>query len=176
MSDDLTEDEMEALSQAMGDEEPKAEDARDEASGTEKPAAAPASSAAPAQPEGSTATAVASEAATTPESAQIAKAQFMQLEDLANAAELPPQDLERMADISVHVEVVLGSTRKTLEEILKLQSGSVVELERLAGEPLEITANGQLIARAEVVVIDGNFGVKIVEIAGTKRKLSVIAG
>ncbi len=104
----------------------------------------------------------------------ITRAQFMQLEEALNSSGLPPQDIDRMSDVQVQVEVVLGSTRMALEEVLKLNTGSVVELNKLAGEPVEILVNSRLIARAEVVVIEDNFGVKVLEIVGTKQKLSAI--
>ena len=77
-----------------------------------------------------------------------------------------------MYDVKVNVEVILGTTRMTLEDILKLQSGSIVELNKLAGEPVDVIANGKIIARAEVVVIDDNFGVKILEIIGSRNKFA----
>jgi len=104
----------------------------------------------------------------------ISHIQFMQLEELAEATNLPPKKLERMQNLKVCVEVELGRTKLPLEDILKLHQGSVVELDKLAGEPVDLLANGQLIARAEIVVIEDNFGVKILEIAGTKKKLSIM--
>lgn len=166
MSDDLTEDELEALSKAMGDG--GFEDSLAKASPPEEmPSSAPSLQSGFGGMQGSQASAGVS---------SIAHAQFMQLEEVAAAVDLPPQELERMSDVKVSVEVVLGSTRKSLEEILRMQQGSVVTLERLAGEPVDITANGQLIARAEVVVIDDKFGVKILDIVGTHKKLSVLQG
>jgi flagellar motor switch protein FliN/FliY len=104
----------------------------------------------------------------------ISKAQFMQLEELASATDIPPKDLERMHDLKVNVEVKFGTTKMPLEDILKLSTGSVIELDKLAGEPVDITANGKLISRAEIVVIEENFGIKILEIIGTKQKLAVV--
>ena len=98
----------------------------------------------------------------------------MQLEEVAAAADIAPASLDKMRDLKVNVQVVLGTTKMTLENVLKLHSGSVVELNKLAGEPVDITANDKLIARAEVVVIDGNFGVKIIEIAGMQQKLRAV--
>lgn len=106
----------------------------------------------------------------------ISQAQFVQLEELATAADIPPANLEKMQDLKVNVQAVLGRSRMPLEEVLKLQQGSLVELDKLAGEPVEITANGKTIARAEVVVIDGSFGVKIIDIAGMRQKLSAAGG
>ena len=159
--DDLSNDEVESLSQAMGDGV-----ATEDATNGETPP--PAEAVKDAPPE-----------ANEPESPAkseegISRAQFMQLEEIANAADLPPNELKRMHDIKVNVEVLLGTAKMPLEEILKLQPGSTVELNRLAGEPVDIFANDQLIARAEVVVVDDSFGVKILEIAGTVQKLKVL--
>lgn len=156
--DDLTDDEVEAVSQAMGDE--VKEDVRD-------PAEAPAAPNSPSAPKDGTSNSAAT--------GSISRAQFMQLEEVAVAADVPPADLKRMQDVKVKVEVVLGQTKMPLEDVLKIHPGSVVELNKLAGEPVEILANGQLIARAEVVVIDETFGVKILEIVGTKQKLGVVS-
>jgi len=104
----------------------------------------------------------------------ISRAQFMQLEEVAAAADIPPASLDKMKDLKVNVQVVLGNSRMTLENILKLQTGSVVELDKLAGEPVDIMANDKLVARAEVVVVDGNFGVKVIEIAGMQQKLRAV--
>lgn len=103
------------------------------------------------------------------------RAQFMQLDDSVDTSSLPVEDMSKLYDIKVKVEVVLGQTRMSLEEILKLHPGSCVELRKLAGEPVDVFANGRLIARAEVVVIENTFGIKILEIAGTKQKLRSIA-
>lgn len=69
-------------------------------------------------------------------------------------------------DVPLQVTVELGRTRKLIREILELGPGSVVELDKLAGEPVDILANGKQIAKGEVVVIDENFGVRITEIVG----------
>lgn len=68
-------------------------------------------------------------------------------------------------DVPLQVTVELGRTKKTIKEILDLAAGSIVELDKLAGEPVEIQVNGNLLAKGEVVVIDENFGVRITEIA-----------
>ena len=107
--------------------------------------------------------------------ASISKAQFMQLEELAAEANIPAASIARLFDVKVDVEVILGKKKVALEEVLKLQPGSLVELNRMAGEPVDLTANGKLIARGEVVVIEDHFGIKILEIAGTRQKLGVVA-
>ena len=69
-------------------------------------------------------------------------------------------------DVPLQVTVELGRTRKLIREILELGPGSVIELDKLAGEPVDILVNGKQIAKGEVVVIDENFGVRITEIIG----------
>lgn len=101
----------------------------------------------------------------------IAKAKFLQLEELAEAANLPANEISKLADIKVHVEVILGQTRLPLEEVLNVHKGTVIELDKLAGEPVDLYANDILIAKGEVVVIDDSFGVKVLEISGTNQDL-----
>lgn len=73
-------------------------------------------------------------------------------------------------DVPLQVTVELGRTKKTIKEILDLAAGSIVELDKLAGEPVEIQINGHLLAKGEVVVIDENFGVRITEIASPAER------
>jgi len=65
------------------------------------------------------------------------------------------------------VSVELGTTSKTVKEVFAIGEGTILELDKLAGEPADVKANGVLIAYGEVVVINENFGVRITEIAGT---------
>lgn len=73
-------------------------------------------------------------------------------------------NINLILDVPLQVTVELGRTRKLIREILELTPGSVLELDKLAGEPVDILANGKLIAKGEVVVIDENFGVRITDI------------
>ena len=73
-------------------------------------------------------------------------------------------------DVPLQVTVELGRTRKSIKEILELSNGSIVELDKLAGEPVEIQVNGRYLAKGEVVVIDENFGVRITEIASPAER------
>jgi len=77
---------------------------------------------------------------------------------------------DALAKVEVKITVELGSTYKPLKEVFGMDEGSIIELDKLAGEPLDVTANGVLIAKAEVVVIDENFGVRITEILGSSNK------
>lgn len=75
-----------------------------------------------------------------------------------------PSPIDLIADIPVRVTVELGKARKSVSEILSLTAGAVIELDKMAGEPVDVLVNGKLIARGEVVVIDENFGVRITDI------------
>ena len=70
-------------------------------------------------------------------------------------------NIELLLDVSMRVTVELGRTRMKLAQILELQHGSVVELDRLAGDPVDIFVNDRMVAHGEVVVVDDKFGVRI---------------
>lgn len=73
-------------------------------------------------------------------------------------------------DVPLQVTVELGRTKKSIKEILELSTGSIVELDKLAGEPVDIQVNGKLLAKGEVVVIDENFGVRITDIVTPEER------
>ena len=75
----------------------------------------------------------------------------------------------------MRVSVELGRSSMSVEEILSLGPGSVVELNKLAGEPVDILVNDHLIARGEVVVVDENFGVRVTEIVSTHKRAHAMA-
>jgi flagellar motor switch protein FliN/FliY len=77
----------------------------------------------------------------------------------------PPEDLGILFDVPLIVEAEMGRTHRTVREILKIAQGSLIELDKESGEPVDLRVNGQLVARGEVVEIDGNYGVRITEIA-----------
>jgi flagellar motor switch protein FliN/FliY len=81
-------------------------------------------------------------------------------------------NLDLIMEVPLQITVELGRTLKTVREILALGSGSVVELEKLAGEPVDILVNEKPIARGEVVVIDENFGIRITEIINPHDRVS----
>ena len=74
------------------------------------------------------------------------------------------RELDMIMDIPVKLTVELGRTRLTIKQLLELAQGSVVELEGLAGEPMDILINGYLIAQGEVVVVEDRYGIRITEI------------
>ncbi|ACX53095.1 CheC, inhibitor of MCP methylation / FliN fusion protein [Ammonifex degensii KC4] len=92
----------------------------------------------------------------------------------------PPLDVDRsrlelILDIPLKVSVVLGRTRRPIKEILGLGPGSILELDALADEPVEILVNGVLVARGEVVVVEENFGVRITSIVTPQERLRYLA-
>ncbi|NLG85996.1 MAG: flagellar motor switch phosphatase FliY [Firmicutes bacterium] len=76
----------------------------------------------------------------------------------------PGTNLDLLLDIPLEVTVELGRTQRLIKDVLELGIGSVIELDKLAGEPVDVVVNGKLVARGEVVVIDENFGVRITDI------------
>ena len=83
---------------------------------------------------------------------------------LAPAASASPPNLAALHDIPVKVEAVLGGARMRIDTLLGLAPGSIVELDRRVGEPVDVVVNGRLIARGELVLIDGALGVTLTEI------------
>ncbi|MCJ8006274.1 flagellar motor switch phosphatase FliY [Lederbergia wuyishanensis] len=81
------------------------------------------------------------------------------------------KNLDMLLDIPLQVTVELGKTKKSVKEILELGAGSIIELDKLAGEPVEILVNSRLIAKGEVVVIDENFGVRVTDIVSQSDRL-----
>ncbi len=79
--------------------------------------------------------------------------------------------LQLLFDIPLNITVELGRTKLTLKEVMELGVGSLIELDKLTGEPVDIYVNNKLIAKGEVVVIDENFGVRITEIISPKERL-----
>ncbi len=82
----------------------------------------------------------------------------------------PLRGVELLGDVEMGVTAELGRTRMTVRELLGLQPGSIVELDRAAGSPVDLLVNGTLVARGEVVVVDEEFGVRITEIIGYDPK------
>ena len=79
-----------------------------------------------------------------------------------------------LADIPVRMSVEVGSTQLRLAEVMDLAEGSVVELDRQADELLDVMVNGTLVARGEVVTVNGRYGIRVVEIASAETRLAGI--
>ncbi|MED4401521.1 flagellar motor switch phosphatase FliY [Metabacillus fastidiosus] len=82
------------------------------------------------------------------------------------------QNLDMLLDIPLKVTVELGRTKRSVKEILEISSGSIIELDKLAGEPVDILVNNKIIAKGEVVVIDESFGVRVTEIGSQVERLN----
>lgn len=97
------------------------------------------------------------------------QAKVAEFKDLTDDAKTPRQDgnrreLDFILDIPLDVSAELGRTRLLINELLQLGQGSVVELNKLAGEPLEVYVNGKMVARGEAVVINEKFGIRLTDI------------
>ena len=83
-----------------------------------------------------------------------------------------PRNLDLILDVPLKVSVVLGKARRPIKEVLGLTPGSIVELDKLAEEPVDILINGTPIAKGEVVVVNENFGIKISSIESPVARIS----
>ncbi|MER1990017.1 MAG: flagellar motor switch protein FliN, partial [Solibacillus isronensis] len=105
--------------------------------------------------------------------ANVQQAQFASF-DSPSITQAEARNLNMLLDIPLQVTVELGRTKRSVKEILELSSGSIIELDKLAGEPVDILVNSRLIAKGEVVVIDENFGVRITDILSQADRLNNI--
>jgi len=87
------------------------------------------------------------------------------------SAGVKPQNMEFLMDVALQVSVELGRSKMQVKDVLRLGMGSVIELNKLSGEPVDVMINGKLIAHGEVVVVDENFGVKIVDVLSPEQRM-----
>jgi flagellar motor switch protein FliN len=87
-----------------------------------------------------------------------------------------PGTLDLLLDLELPVSVSFGKAQMPLEQILKLTTGSIVELETAVNEPVEVVVNNCVIARGEVVVVDGNYGVRVQQIVSRAERLQSTGG
>ncbi len=80
-------------------------------------------------------------------------------------------DLDMVMDIPVRVTLEVGGREMPIRDLLQLQQGAVVELDRQAGDPLDVLVNGQLIARGEVVVVEDKLGIRLTEVVSASERL-----
>lgn len=85
--------------------------------------------------------------------------------------ELPKDNIELLMDVELDVIIELGRTRMRIGDILRLVPGAIIELDKLAGEPVDVLVNNKPIAKGEVVVLDENFGVRITSIINQEQRL-----
>lgn len=99
----------------------------------------------------------------------IQKTQFPQFTSQGAVVPNSNGNMDLLMGVSLDVSVEIGKTKRKIREILEFGQGTVIELNKQAGAPVDIVVNGRLLARGDVVVIDDNFGVRITEILGTKE-------
>ncbi len=97
----------------------------------------------------------------------------MQPEDFSGIKNEPPSEvnLEMVLDVPVTISMEIGRTRIPIRNLLQLNQGSVVELDRLAGEPLDVLVNGTLIAHGEVVVVNEKFGIRLTDVISPSERI-----
>ena len=98
--------------------------------------------------------------------------QFASFEDLEQVQGPQNQNLNILLDVKLQLTVELGQTELPIKKVLELTKGSIVTLNKAAGEPVELYANGKLIAYGEVVVIEDNFGLRITHITDPAKRLN----
>ena len=106
------------------------------------------------------------------EKVDVQSAQFPKFDE--SSTEPLPNNLELIKDVPLEVTVRLGKTVMKIRDILDLGDGSIIELDKLAGEPVDLLVNGKLVAKGEVVVIDENFGFRVKDIISPAERLSKI--
>lgn len=93
----------------------------------------------------------------------------------AQGAGAGPRTLDFILDVTLQVTVEVGRARMTIQDILQLGQGSVIELEKLAGEPLDIYVNGKHVARGEAVIVNEKFGVRLTDIISPEDRVEELA-
>ncbi|HEY1230848.1 MAG TPA: flagellar motor switch protein FliN [Ramlibacter sp.] len=99
---------------------------------------------------------------------------FQQLEN-RSASPATSLDISRVLDVPVQLTAEIGRTRITIKNLLQLSQGSVVELDGLAGQPLDVLINGYLIAQGEVVVVNDKYGIRLTDIITPSERMQKLA-
>ena len=116
---------------------------------------------------------------TAPPDPKIVNAKAVELPHLANGEALSEQqsdNLDMLMSVPLEISVEIGRTHKKVQDILSYTKGSLVVLDKLAGDQVDLFANGQCIARGDVVVIDDNFGIRITEVLNTPDPGKLVKG
>ena len=82
-----------------------------------------------------------------------------------------PKNIEFLLDIPMSVAVYVGSTKMAIRDLLQLAQGSVIELDKLAGEPMDVMVNNKLVARGEVVVVNEKFGIRLTDVVSAAERV-----
>ena len=105
---------------------------------------------------------------------QGSEAQVAELDELSGSSEVTPEDkrkLDTILDIPVTISMEVGRSKINIRNLLQLNQGSVVELDRVAGEPLDVLVNGTLIAHGEVVVVNDKFGIRLTDVISQVERI-----
>lgn len=86
-----------------------------------------------------------------------------------------PKNIDFILDIPMSVAVYVGSTKMAIRDLLQLAQGSVIELDKLAGEPMEVMVNNKLVARGEVVVVNEKFGIRLTDVVSAAERVQQLA-
>jgi len=103
--------------------------------------------------------------------AQAAAAEFDNLEDTSSGPAAEEENLDVILDIPVTISMEIGRTNISIRNLLQLNQGSVVELDRLAGEPMDVLVNGTLVAHGEVVVVNEKFGIRLTDVISPAERV-----
>ncbi|MFP4079563.1 MAG: flagellar motor switch protein FliN [Ectothiorhodospira sp.] len=101
----------------------------------------------------------------------VSKAEFEDLMDESNRTGNPDVNLDVILDVPVTISMEIGRTKIPIRNLLQLNQGSVVELDRLAGEPLDVMVNGTLVAHGEVVVVNEKFGIRLTDVISPAERV-----
>ena len=101
----------------------------------------------------------------------VSSAQFQNLESEKSNQPVGDERMDMILDIPVTISVEIGRATMNIRNLLQLNQGSVVELERLAGEPLDVFVNGTLIAHGEVVVVNDTFGIRLTDVISESERI-----
>ena len=110
---------------------------------------------------------------TTPEAAAATPASFPPVTNTAVAEQ--PKNIDFILDIPMKVSIYVGSTKMAIRDLLQLAQGSVIELDKLAGEPMEVMVNNKLVAKGEVVVVNEKFGIRLTDVVSAAERVKQLA-
>ncbi len=86
-----------------------------------------------------------------------------------------PKNIDFILDIPMKVSIYVGSTKMAIRDLLQLAQGSVIELDKLAGEPMEVMVNNKLVAKGEVVVVNEKFGIRLTDVVSAAERVKQLA-
>jgi flagellar motor switch protein FliN/FliY len=109
---------------------------------------------------------------TTAEEAKFEELKTEKTEKNGGKEDKPMRDIDFLLDIPLEITVELGRKKMPIKDLLQLGQGSVIELEKVAGEPMEILVNNKLVARGEVVVVNEKFGVRLTDIISPSERIN----